>query len=217
MQQSSNEKSSDKKPGLTWSTPNATAPMVAVNNAKQSPAQLALPKASPTNGSTARYVGLFVGGLVLGVAVAWGWSALRNSGERVAVKNTAAEVKTTKDQMGDARASVAAGVVLENSDIDVASPQSAGQSVSINRVTVSQPTWVVVYDNNAGKPGNVLGAQLFFTSTGGAVTLLRPTMAGKTYFIGRAIDDGDRKFQKVSDSIVADANGNPVLVTFTTN
>jgi len=184
---------------------------------------LALPKMAPNNSNTtARYAGIFVGGLIFGVVVAWGWSALRNSNDTVATKgNTVATTNnttsTTKSTKTDNAASVAAAVALGSADIDVTSPQRAGQSVIINSVSVSKPTWVVIYDNNADKPGNVLGAQLFFSSTNGVVTLLRPTMAGKTYFIGRAVDDGDRKFQKASDKVLTDANGDPVLVPFTTN
>lgn len=217
MQQSNN----DKKPSLTWSTPSTNNPTPAAKS--QPSASLALPKAVPNTGSTARYIGIFAGGLIFGVVVAWGWSALRSSnsdiatkGKAVATTNTTSTTKTAKNGATNT-ASVAAGVALESADIDVTSPQRAGQSVIINSVSVSKPTWVVVYDNNAGKPGNVLGAQLFFASTNGIVTLLRPTMAGKTYFIGRAVDNGDRKFQKASDTPLADENGNPILVTFTTN
>ena len=184
---------------------------------------LALPKATPSKSNTARYMGIFVGGLVFGVVVAWGWSALRNPSNNVATKGNAVTTTSTTSNTKTAAnttantASVAAGVTLGSTDIDVTSPQRAGQSVIINSVGVSKPTWVIVYDNNQGRPGNVLGAQLFFTSANGTVTLLRPTMAGKTYFIGRAVDNGDRKFQKTSDTPLADENGNQVLITFSTN
>lgn len=221
MQQSNN----DKKPSLSWSTPNANSSAPTSTKQSSTSMPLALPKVALNNGNmTARYTGIFVGGLIFGVVVAWGWSALRNSSDTVATNgntpaatnSTTSSTKTTKNDT-TSTASVAAGVTLDSTDIDITSPQRAGQSVIINSMSVSRPTWVVVYDNNAGKPGNVLGAQLFFTSTSGIVTLLRPTMAGKSYFIGRAVDDGDRKFQKASDKVVTDANGNAVLVPFTTN
>jgi hypothetical protein len=89
-------------------------------------------------------------------------------------------------------------------------------------VVVSQPTWVVIYEDHAGVPGNALGAALFLPQSGnaaqsGTVELLRGTLPGQTYFAGEALDDGDKVFSLASDKPVRDAQGNPVLVEFTTN
>jgi hypothetical protein len=94
--------------------------------------------------------------------------------------------------------------------------------VAVSRVLVSQPTWVVVYEDHAGVPGNALGAELFLpqsegTAQSGTVELLRGTLPGQTYFAGEALDDGDKIFSLTNDKPIRDAQGNPVLVQFTTN
>jgi hypothetical protein len=107
-------------------------------------------------------------------------------------------------------------------DFVVSSPQAAGFAVAVSRVVVSQPTWVVVYEDHAGVPGNALGAELFLPQSGnaaqsGTVELLRGTLPGLTYLAGEALDDGDKIFSLNSDKPVRDAQGNPVLIEFTTN
>jgi len=210
MQQPNN----DKKPSLSWSTPAASNGSTPTTAKTQTSTPLTLPKMSPNNGNmTARYVGIFVGGLIVGVVVAWGWSSLRhansvatNAKNTVASTNSATSTSTASTKNTSNSAALA-----------ITSPQHAGLSIAINHVEVSKPTWVVVYDSTNGKPGNVLGAQLFFTSGSGTVTLLRPTMAGKTYLVGRSIDNGDGKFQKASDHAIADANGDPELTPISAN
>lgn len=217
MQQPNN----DKKPGLSWSTPSSANSANTAAPKQQAPSvPLTLPKMSPNNANpAARYVGTFVGGLIVGIILAWGWWAVAHKDNTAVTANGTATVNKTETSAATTKgsASAASDIVLEGGELTVASPQTAGQSVHIDNATVSKPTWVVVYDDLNGKPGNILGAQLFFTSGSGIVTLLRPTMAGKTYLVGRSIDDGDRKFQKGSDQPVADANGNPIVTSFTAN
>ena len=82
---------------------------------------------------------------------------------------------------------------------------------------VSVPTWVVIYENYNGQPGNVLGAGLFVAGrTSGVVDLLRGTLPGQTYFAGESRDDGDHMYSMDNDPAVRDANGNPVWIKFET-
>ncbi|HEY6021035.1 MAG TPA: hypothetical protein VIY48_14355, partial [Candidatus Paceibacterota bacterium] len=224
----------DKKPGLSWSTPASSNTSSAIKQPSSN--SLNLPKMSPNNGNaTARYAGIFVGGLIVGVVFAWGWSAITHKNDAVATSSTStvattngttSSTKTSSTKTAAttntkataaANTSVAGSVVLGNAELTITSPQKAGQSVAVSKVEVSKPTWVVVYDDNNGTPGNVLGAQLFFSTGSGTVTLLRPTMAGKSYLVGRSIDNGDHKFQKASDQVVVDATGAPILATLTAN
>jgi len=79
---------------------------------------------------------------------------------------------------------------------------------------VSAPTWIVVYENNAGQPGNALGAALFFPENqGGTVELLRGTTAGKSYLATEQVDNGDRKFSLKDDQFLSE-DGVPQWVTF---
>jgi len=96
---------------------------------------------------------------------------------------------------------------------------SAGTKVMVSNVSVTKPTWIVVYDNNNGVAGNALGAKLFAPvsqggSTSGAITLLRATKTGQTYLIGQNVDNGDAKFSKQLDKAVTGADGKPLLMTF---
>ena len=106
---------------------------------------------------------------------------------------------------------------MTGDELIVPSPQQAGQSVIVTQAAVSSPTWVVVYENQGGAPGNVLGAQLFYTSGPGIVTLLRGTEAGQTYYVGRSVDNGDHKYTKADDKPALNTDGSMQTVTFTAN
>jgi hypothetical protein len=101
--------------------------------------------------------------------------------------------------------------------LTVASPQKAGLEVAVSNVNVSEPTWVVVYESRQGKPGNVLGASLFFAGgTSGTIELLRGTVAGQSYFVTERTDNGDHKFSLANDQLVL-TDGQPSWTTFTAN
>ena len=100
----------------------------------------------------------------------------------------------------------------------IASPQDAGMEVAVSHITVPVPTWVVIYENHNGQPGNALGASLFSSDkTSGVVDLLRGTLPGQTYIVGEARDDGDHVFSLQKDQAVLNAQGSPVWVSFKTN
>ena len=99
----------------------------------------------------------------------------------------------------------------------IPSPQDAGLQVAVTNVSVQVPTWVVVYENHNGTPGNVLGAGLFVEGrTSGAIDLLRGTLPGSSYFVGEARDDGDHMYSMQNDLIVRDNSNNPVFIQFNT-
>ncbi len=103
------------------------------------------------------------------------------------------------------------------SSLVVTTPQKAGLSVAISKADVSGVTWVVVYEGQNGKPGNVLGAAIFSPDhESGTVDLLRTTLAGQTYFVTEHSDNGDRKFSLKDDPLLTE-NGQPTWVTFTAN
>src|ERR1700674_212694 len=60
------------------------------------------------------------------------------------------------------------GSSMSSASLTVPSTQASGQQVTISHAVVTAPTWIIVYDNHSGTPGNALGAALFFpTSMGG--------------------------------------------------
>ena len=81
------------------------------------------------------------------------------------------------------------------------SDQSAGNTVLVANVTLPQDGWIVVHEERNGVVANALGAvrRDAGTHTDVLVKLLRPTLAGKTYWIIPYKDNGDRKFDLKTD------------------
>lgn len=193
-----------EKSGLSWSAPTpARAPI-----AEQPKARASLAQNNVSN--AAKYAGFIVVGAVLGVLLAWGWNAWRAPAE--------GETQNGSQTASPGAAPAAPG---EGSDpsLAVMTPQRAGLSVEIDKALVSAPTWLVVYEEGRdGKPGNALGAALFLPDRQrGNVTLLRATMPGRTYLVGRRVDDGDRKFSLVKDLPLYDGGEEAALAQFAAN
>jgi hypothetical protein len=196
-----------KQEGLSWSAPQTpaapSAPKPAVPAAKPA---AAAPAKSVSSGNAAKITGWLAVGVVAGVVIAWGATSLIKPGAPAQVNNnleTASSTSATAEGAG--------------APLVVATPQAAGLSVAVEKVSVSVPTWVVVYEGQGGKPGNVLGAALFSAAQqSGTVELLRGTLAGQTYFVTEQTDNGDRKFSLKNDPIVTEG-GQPLWVTFTAN
>lgn len=212
--------------GLSWSTPSqnqgTTSNAQPNKEAKpQAPTKASpAPAAAATNGSSAgKYVGMVVVGILAGVIVAWGWNAMRSSSSDT-TSNATSTTKTTGVAKNDSKSlGIDTSSVALGSDpgLTLMSPQPAGNSVAITKAIVSEPTWVVVYEDQNGKPGNALGAALFFPEKqGGTVELLRPTIAGKNYLAVKAVDNGDRKFSLKDDQPLSE-NGEVQWVTFQAN
>lgn len=162
----------------------------------------------------------------MGVLIGWGIVSSRQSSTATTMTyNTNAASTTTTTATPAATAAtmdLSGSAVGGTAALSISSPQDAGLNVAVSHVRVSSPTWVVIYEDQNGNPGNVLGASLFFpASEGGAesgvVPLLRGTLPGQTYLAGEALDDGDHKFSLDTDKPVRDDKGNPVLVEFKTN
>lgn len=162
---------------------------------------------------TVRYVSIGVVAFVL-LAAGAAWSVGRSkpvSSNLNAVQNTPV-AKNIENSAALSAPVAAADVSLGALTVQ---NQPAGLSVAIANASVATETWLVVYESRAGKPGNVLGAALFFPgSSSGTVELLRATRAGETYFVGKSTDNGDRRFSMTTDTPVTDAAGAAQLVTF---
>lgn len=190
--------------GLSWSMPSSAETIKGAT--KTAPV---LPQAKNTQriGGAAKYAGFFALGVIAGILLAWAWSAWR-----VDISSTSAQTGAETGAEGKKTASPAA-----EGGLVVATPQRAGLSVQVESAAVFAPTWIVVYENRNGEPGNALGATLFFPEgRGGGVTLLRATIPGQTYLVGKRADDGDRKFSLSKDAPINE-NGVPKFVQFTAN
>ncbi len=211
-----------KQNNLSWSTPNqnqnqkpSTAPQKPAM-----PAQAVLPPTGPKS-DTPKYVGMIVLGVIVGVLGAWAFASIRSGS--TASNATSTEQSATSMAATDATSSMALGVntnslgAMTDDGLTISSPQKAGPTVAIDKAVVSAPTWVVVYEDNAGQPGRALGATLFFPGNPtGSVNLLRATVVGKSYLAAKQLDNGDRQFSLHTDQFVTE-NGKVQWVTFTTN
>lgn len=106
-----------------------------------------------------------------------------------------------------------------SADVVVAENQTAGDSVLVKLASLAQDGWIVVHEDRAGKPGNVLGAT--YRAAGlynnVSVHLLRGTSAGGTYYVMIHKDDGNKDdFSLQTDSAVMTGAGEPVMIAFKT-
>ena len=196
---SENNSNDQKQGGLSWTTP-AQSPMPVQKPVITPNVQMMPPKQAS---NSTKYISMIVLGVIAGVIIAWGYSALRSPQEAASTADTNTGSDTSTALIS------ASGLGLT-----IASPQIAGNSVAVAKAAVSAPTWIVVYENNAGQPGNALGAALFFPENqGGTVELLRGTTAGKSYLATDQVDNGDRKFSLKDDQFLS-VDGSPQWVTF---
>lgn len=210
----------EKQGGLSWSTPSNAAPQhkpaahVAPVTKPQVPASTAAGAAAVSN--SGKYIGMVVVGVLAGVVVAWAWSAWRPSPDTAQNTNGTATSTVTSDTKKGSLGVDTTSVPGLGSDasLSIQSPQAPGTSVSVAKAVVAAPTWVVVYENKEGKPGNALGAALFFPERAtGTVELLRATVSGRSYLAVKQADNGDRKFSLKDDQYVAEG-GAVQWVTF---
>lgn len=104
------------------------------------------------------------------------------------------------------------------SDVLLVSDQAPGLWVEIDKINVPKSVWLAIHeDNGFGKPGNILGAQLFDPGmASGTVELLRGMDSGKTYYAMIHDDNGDRAFIPKMDVPIVNALGEPIMVIFKT-
>lgn len=206
-----------EKPTLSWPQSSAPATPSSVVNAKPAPKN----GAPAARYSTTSLAGAALGGLIIGMLLMFGLQRLPSNGTSDGALEKTPDGKTgqtSSASSGSATKAVApAGSTAGYSgdSFTLTSVQSAGYSVSVSSISVSAPTWAVVYDNNNGMPGNALGAALFTPEKGsGIIRLLRATESGKKYFVGLQTDDGDRTFSLHGDAQVIDPDGRSVLASF---
>ncbi len=206
----------EKQGGLSWSTP-ASSPAQPQKpaQAQQKPPAFSKPPApAATASSSTKYAGMIAAGIVAGVLIAWGWSALRTPGSSAQQAQNNAATTSTDTGLGIGTSTVPA--LGSDPALTIVSPQPAGNSVAVAKAIVSGPTWVVIYENKDGQPGNALGAALFWPEKqNGTVELLRSTMPGKSYLAVKQTDNGDRKFSLKDDQFLSEG-GAVQWVTFET-
>ncbi len=189
------------------------------------PAQTSVERKPATGtaaGNTPRLVGTFAAGVIVGGLLTWGGMSLTlgDTAQEVAMGDT---TNTQGSATAPLNTSVAANTQVSNvipsgtaANFAVAD-QGAGMQVEAILSKVTTPTWLIVYDDDNGAPGWILGAGMVFPETGSQVVidLLRPTIAGKSYFVGQSADmHSDHLFSVDQEISLVDSGGNLVADTF---
>ncbi len=214
-----NQSGQQQPSGLSWSQSSGSAPAVVAHKAPAAqPAKAVQPMQKNSNKKIIIIAAVVV---VVAAAAVWGFSSSRE--ERPL--ETGSTATTTGESAPAPETAVGSAAIapanttapVGGSAPTIPSPQSAGLQVAVSNISVSVPTWVVIYENHNGQPGNVLGAGLFVAGrNSGVVDLLRGTLPGQTYIAGEAQDDGDHMFSMQNDPAVRDTKGDPVWVEFKT-
>ena len=171
------------------------------------PVQSATPKSELST-----YIIIAVVAFALGLGSGWLWTQ-----KNVTPDGEIKDKKTADNANKETNQTPIGNLVTDNS-ISVKA-QAAGIEVAAEQVILTNMAWVVVReDDGAGKPGKILGAQLFDAGTGaGKVELLRGTEAGKTYYALIYSDNGDRAFDPKLDMPILDSANQPVMAMFKAN
>lgn len=138
---------------------------------------------------------------------------------RIVNRNRAGNMDVPKTAGADAASSLAdiASATAESSGANAiaAGDQPAGDAVAVE-VNTDKTAWAVVHEDRAGKPGNILGAQLFPAGKHlSTIALLRGTEAGKKYYVMLHADDGDRAFDYTQDQPMTNESEDPIIDVFT--
>lgn len=210
-----------KQSGLSWSQPSTqqsgTVNAAALSDSKNSDKSFTStttpvrPASMNTAGNTPRMAGTFIGGMVVGGLLAWALMSIQADPSGIGGS------ATTTPRTGEATTGgVNTGLNQSGMQLSVQT-QNAGREVSVAGVSVTKPTWVVVYDSTNGQPGKALGAKMFFPENNGkaaTIRLQRSTIAGQSYLIGGRVDNGDRTFNGATDTALLNTAGNRILIPF---
>jgi len=107
----------------------------------------------------------------------------------------------------------------ENSIIYIAG-QKTGFSVSVDHVSMAKKGYVVIYDNDNGKLGKIIGNSKILPegeSRNVIISLLRMTINGESLFAVLHEDNGDNAFYPDIDTPFYDQDGNIMYILFDIN
>ena len=96
--------------------------------------------------------------------------------------------------------------------------QLFGETVDTN-VETDRVSWVVVYEDTNGVPGNILGAKIVDIGRFSVqVKLLRGTLPDRLYYVKLQADDGDHKFDFTKDlPMTNQITGQEIMTAFRTH
>jgi cytoskeletal protein RodZ len=149
----------------------------------------------------------FITGLLIGGLLVWVFSSTPDE-----VTPPENEEVTTEEKANTSTNTQSASVSTATTNTNTSSDgkgslsvddQPAGKTVILGKTSYPDENgWIVVRDYANGAVGNILGAARYSTTEGltpTKVTLLRSTVAGKTYTVMFHSENGDKKFSSADD------------------
>ncbi len=97
------------------------------------------------------------------------------------------------------------------------SDQRPGSFVTINLVFLEKPGYVIIYNDNRGRPGEIIGStKLLVKGESGDVVanLVRPSVHGEEFFAVIHEETGDGIFSPNLDTPLRDSDGNIIFMRF---
>jgi hypothetical protein len=150
--------------------------------------------------------------LVVGLLIGYGWGRQSaGGGLMMSTKVVATSTAQTSTKLIGSTKAPTNTVIAEGNSVNVVD-QTAGMSVTVKSVTLSQAGWVAVRDSS----GATLGAALFAPGTHNnvSVPLLKSTQSGKNYQALIYFDDGTKTFSLKMETIVLNPDGSVAGATF---
>ena len=157
---------------------------------------------------TQQLVLMLVIGVLIGTTGVMAWKT-RHAGEGEVVVNTTPKGATTSQEslieshgtIAGAPGMPAAPQIPENSRVGLmVKDQAAGNSVSVEGLSLADNHWVAVYDDQDGHPGWIHGAaRVHAGDTSAKIEMLRAIDAGGKYYVAILGDDGDDTFNRLTD------------------
>lgn len=157
---------------------------------------------------------------ILGFLIGFGVGFLVFANREVNVELPTDDAEVTEDVMSadnESPLETVEQVTVTESSV-VVSDQNFGLEVALDSVILDRTSWVVVFEDLNGQPGNILGAQLYDAGEilDGAVTLTRGTVPNSLYYVKLHGDNGDRQFDFTIDVPYVGADGKDLTTTFRT-
>ena len=119
------------------------------------------------------------------------------------------------DTVDRAKLDLTSSIAPENKNAVMVNDQSSGSEVVVSQVSLEKSSWVAIHEDNAGKPGNILGARRYpagSTSATTTIELLRLTVKSLYYAMIHE-DTGDAEFDYQKDLPLI-MGGHPVMMRF---
>lgn len=138
----------------------------------------------------------FIGGLIIGLLAGYFWFGGDSN-------NT-----SNSGNNGDNGASVIGSISRLAGNAIFVSNQKPGETVEVGLVQFENPGFVVIQEDNDGKPGRVIGSKLFPAGQSeGIIELNESTEDGKTYHAVLWDDNADNKFAEADDVAIPTDDG----------